>query len=82
MASRGLRQEDNGPHPLPASSWKDGPKTAGNAGLWDVVAGLDWVQDNIEALGGDKGNVTIFGESAGAIIIREYTLGQDNLDPE
>ena len=38
---------------------------AGNAGMLDIVAALQWVRDNIEMFGGDPGNVTIFGCSGG-----------------
>jgi para-nitrobenzyl esterase len=33
--------------------------------MLDIVLSLEWVRDNIEAFGGDAGNVTIFGESGG-----------------
>jgi para-nitrobenzyl esterase len=40
-----------------------------NLGYADAIAALRWVRDEIRAFGGDPGNVTIFGESAGGIAV-------------
>ncbi len=44
-------------------------KVSGNYGLLDMIAGLEWIQKNITAFGGNPDQVTIFGESAGGIAV-------------
>jgi para-nitrobenzyl esterase len=47
----------------------DGVPGSGAFGVLDMVAALEWVQENIEAFGGDPSRVTIAGESAGGMSV-------------
>ena len=50
------------------------PTAAGNYAVLDWIASLEWIQENIEAFGGDPNNVTIMGQSAGAGAVNMLTI--------
>jgi len=53
-----------------------GEDLVGNYGFADVIAALEWVRDNAAAFGGDPGNVTIFGESAGGALVTRLMISE------
>nr|ADA63843.1 acetylcholinesterase [Lasioderma serricorne] len=46
----------------------------GNAGMFDQIMAIHWVKDNIHAFGGNPNNITLFGESAGAVSVSLHLL--------
>lgn len=50
------------------------PTAPGNAGLFDQLMGLEWVQRNIRNFGGNPDDVTLFGESAGSVSVSLHLL--------
>ena len=53
---------------------ESGHNASGNWGMLDQIAALKWVQHNIAAFGGDAANVTLMGQSAGAMSINDLNV--------
>jgi len=58
----------------PALTQENPSGLLGNYGIMDQIAALTWVRDNIAKFGGNTKNVTVFGESAGAISVNYLML--------
>lgn len=65
---------------LDLSAYGEKYKDSANVGIRDIIDSLEWIRDNIEAFGGDPGNVTVFGQSGGgakvlALMTSPYAKG-------
>ena len=46
----------------------------GNYGLFDQLAAIEWIRNNIASFGGNPDNITIMGQSAGAMSVQQHSL--------
>ena len=53
---------------------KDEAGYTGNYGLYDQIVAIKWVKDNIASFGGNPDNITIMGQSAGAMSVQQHCL--------
>ena len=53
---------------------RDGDGRVGNYGLYDQLTAINWVRHNISAFGGDPDNITLMGQSAGAMSVQQHCL--------
>lgn len=63
-------------HAALRSEASDGLEASGNFGTLDQIRALQWIASHIEEFGGDPGNVTIFGESAGGTNVLALLLAE------